>query len=191
MMLSLAGAERTIGRLRRYGMVRSDDQQLLDTQLMAGHIVLKPKWMCNDECYRPKKGENNPKLPWLAARPVNTGDIRQTQQITWAEMAMLRLLTGARAASLPLYGVPRGADIGKDPYASERKGKRVALRSKHTEKRIEDCKRLRGDNATSWCTVSRLRAEARSSRAKLNAAASKSAVGKEVRGAAPGSMKRR
>ena len=191
MMLSLAGAERTIGLLRRYGMVRSDDQQLLDSQLMAGHIVLKPLWKCGDECYRAQRGKNNPKLPWLAARPVNTGDIRRTSQISWAEMAMLRLLTGARAASLPLYGVPTGADVGKDPYARDRKDKRGALRSKHADKRIEDCKRLRGENATS-CTASRLRAEVAETRARVKmliAAASKMTVGTEARDAAASTHK--
>ena len=66
-----------------------------------------------------------------------------------------------------------------------------ALRSKHADKRIEDCKRLRGENATS-CTASRLRAEVAETRARVKmliAAASKMTVGTEARDAAASTHK--
>ena len=42
-------------------------------------------------------------------------DIARTEQITWAEMAMLRLLTNwARARRMPSYGNPRGGEEDTD-----------------------------------------------------------------------------
>ena len=54
-------------------------------------------------------------MAWTLARKTNRGDIARTEQITWAEMAMLRLLTNwDRARRMPSYGNPRGGEEDTD-----------------------------------------------------------------------------
>ena len=78
--------------------MRATDQQLLNPATMGNrHTVSKflhhQKW---------------PERPWILGRSPNSADghIWRTRKITWAEMAMMRLLTLKGSRQLPLHGNP-------------------------------------------------------------------------------------
>lgn len=104
-LTSLEGAKALLRALQRVGIVKNADQQfntphIMNVQLLrhSGHKL---------------KGEAE--MAWKLARKTNYGDIARTERISWAEMAMLRLLTNwDRARSMPSYGNPRGGEEDTD-----------------------------------------------------------------------------
>lgn len=133
-MTSLAGARRVTSLVDRLGMLKNDDQQLLNPKVM-GHTV--STWRsCNQVCYHPARWRNASRFdngsaipfdkrpPWVIGRATNRGDIRVSPALTWAELALLRLLTrSSGATALPNYGNPPGAEFGGNPYARGRKNR--------------------------------------------------------------------
>ena len=98
LLTSLSGATLLLALLREKGLVRATDQQLLNPATMGNrHTVSKflhhQKW---------------PERPWILGRSPNSADghIWRTRKITWAEMAMMRLLTLKGSRQLPLHGNP-------------------------------------------------------------------------------------
>ena len=82
--------------LRAKGIVRSTDQQLLTPGFMAAHqrvarFTEHLKW---------------PTRPWVLGRAPNAanGFIWKTRRMTWAECALLRLLTLPGSRQLPMHG---------------------------------------------------------------------------------------
>ena len=133
LMTSLAGATRITKLIREVGMKKNDDQQLLNPAVM-GHSVSN-RGACVGACYHPAKWRNGTRLglnataaipvwqrpPWVIGRATNRGDIRVSQSLTWAEMALLRVATGSRHAfALPNFGNPPGAEFGGNPYKKGR-----------------------------------------------------------------------
>lgn len=124
MMTSLAGARRLVAKVRKHGILKNDDQQLLDNKIM-GQIVSKKNACFNRKpCDRggPEAAGGAPEAErppccWVTGRTTNRGDISATPSLTWAELALLRLLTRSPTArSLPNFGNPPGAEFGKNPY---------------------------------------------------------------------------
>jgi hypothetical protein len=120
-------------------MLKNDDQQLLDPRVMG--VAVSTLKQCKQECYHPSKwrnatwlknwapapGETRP--PWVIGRPTNRGDIRVSPGLTWAELALLRLLTRSPSATeMPNYGNPPGAEFGGNPY-QRTKWKRSRLKA--------------------------------------------------------------
>eukprot|EP00326_Haptolina_ericina_P003683 CAMPEP_0181217848 /NCGR_PEP_ID=MMETSP1096-20121128/27371_1 /TAXON_ID=156174 ORGANISM="Chrysochromulina ericina, Strain CCMP281" /NCGR_SAMPLE_ID=MMETSP1096 /ASSEMBLY_ACC=CAM_ASM_000453 /LENGTH=192 /DNA_ID=CAMNT_0023310009 /DNA_START=268 /DNA_END=842 /DNA_ORIENTATION=- len=98
MLTSLEGATKMLRLLRLRGIMRSTDQQLLDPRTMGNnHRVLK---FFGHFHWR--------KRPWVLARAPNSaaGLIWRSRRMTWAEMALLRLLTLPGSRALPLHGNP-------------------------------------------------------------------------------------
>lgn len=139
LLFSLAGAQQMIRKIDEFGILRSadtglephphpsgrrhspralplitqslfacrasfsdDDQQLLDWRIMSiKHVRM-----------RPKLGE-----AWTLGRGTNSagGHIYRSRKVTWAEMAMLRLLTARQATlTLPSFGNPSFTDLRAD-----------------------------------------------------------------------------
>lgn len=99
MLTSLEGARTLVRLMSEHGIVRSTDQQLLDPRTMRQqHSVRKflehVRWSTR---------------PWVLGRAPNAanGFIWKTRRMTWAEMALLRLLTLPGSRALPLHGNPR------------------------------------------------------------------------------------
>lgn len=106
MLTSLEGARRITQGMRATGTRRNDDQTLLDPRIMTqcgytrtGDIVR----------YR---GKDIQPPPYRLERRTNMGDIARTRKITWAEMALMRVLTYPTARKLPWFGNPPGLDRG-------------------------------------------------------------------------------
>ena len=138
-MTSLAGAQHVVSKMRCFGMLRSDDQQLFFSRDgIMGHRVNRPCFRCTAKCYRRRVpwALNDTRVPWLVGRRTNSGDITSTAQITWAELAMLRLLTKSPVALLPSHGLPLGADVGIDPYLERRLAFQAQIRATHVRKAL-------------------------------------------------------
>ena len=87
------------------GLVKNVDQQF-NTPAIMGVRLLR---------HTGRKLRREAEMAWTLARKTNRGDIARTEQITWAEMAMLRLLTNwDRARRMPSYGNPRGGEEDTD-----------------------------------------------------------------------------
>jgi len=105
MLTSLAGATRLAQLIRRFGIVKNNDQQLLDPHVMqrghgdAGRHIATEMLPATEQ-------------PWELGRRTNRGDMLATREITFAEQALLRLLTDPAARSLPAFGNPPGTDTG-------------------------------------------------------------------------------
>ena len=85
LLLSLAGARRVTEKIRQYGIMRNDDQQLLHGDIMKLVVEKRPKFTrCGS-----------------GARRTPPGHIFKSRKITWAEVAMLRLISDSKARSLP------------------------------------------------------------------------------------------
>ena len=102
MLTSLNGSRLLLRLLRERGILRATDQQLLNPKTMdksqqPAHQVRKFlehfRWA---------------ERPWVLARAPNSADgfIWRTRKMTWAEVAMLRLLTLPGSRSMPLHGNP-------------------------------------------------------------------------------------
>ena len=99
LLLSLAGARRVTEKIRQYGIMRNDDQQLLHGDIMKLVVEKRPK-----------------SHAWRLGRPTNaaSGHIFKSRKITWAEVAMLRLISDPKARSLPSFGSDRVTDYMHD-----------------------------------------------------------------------------
>ena len=99
LLLSLAGARRVTEKIRQYGIMRNDDQQLLHGDIMKLVVEKRPK-----------------SHAWRLGRPTNaaSGHIFRSRKITWAEVAMLRLISDPKARSLPSFGSDRVTDYMHD-----------------------------------------------------------------------------
>lgn len=111
-LTSLKGARNLLRVVRRFGISKSDDQQLLNA-----HVMGTPKdWPTHTTKHIfPKPAGPLPK-GYSLARMTNaaSGHIFRTRKVTWAEMALLRLLTDpsrTETQSLPWYGNPEGFDL--------------------------------------------------------------------------------
>jgi len=107
LLISLDGAKLITHRVREVGICKNDDQQLLDGRIM-GVSVAKYKVQYN----WPK---NEPR-PWHLSRPTNakSGHIHRTRRITWAEMALMRMMNHPPARGLPSFGNPAFSDYMVD-----------------------------------------------------------------------------
>ena len=111
MVTSLAGARELMGLIERYGILRSDDQQLLNAYIMGTRDV-QPTHATAQLLPRPAGP-----LPkgYKLARMTNSakGHIFRTRRITWAEMALLRLISdrSGEVRTLPSFGNPEGFDF--------------------------------------------------------------------------------
>ena len=107
MLTSLEGARRLTSGMRATGIRRNDDQTLLDSSVMAGFGFARR----SNDVVRYRGTDIKPR-PYTLERKTNRGDIAATSRITWAEMALLRLLTFPPARALPWFGNPPGLDRG-------------------------------------------------------------------------------
>jgi hypothetical protein len=101
LLIPLAGARQLVRLVRSHGIVRNDDQQLLDGRGMGTFNVRR---------YR----KYGPEPPFTIVRPTNSqeGHIRRSRKMTWAELALLRLITNPVAARGMLsFGNPRDTDF--------------------------------------------------------------------------------
>lgn len=80
---SQAGARRLVRKLREHGIKKNDDHQLSFREVM-NHTV---------GTFRPFLFRKNELKPWKQGRRTNMGDIHSTTAMTWAEMALLRLVS--------------------------------------------------------------------------------------------------
>ena len=90
LLTSLDGARVLHDAMRRAGVRKSIDQQMLDPSIMGSitgrpHTVLK--WGSAHE-----NGASRKTRPWVLGRAANSaeGNIYRTRRFTWTEMAMLR-----------------------------------------------------------------------------------------------------
>ena len=95
----LTGAQRLLRLLQRCGILKNDDQQLFDPRVMATSC---------GETHNLLRHQDSIKGAFRLTRGTNRGDITSSRHITYAEMALLRLLTVAAARKLPAYGNPPG-----------------------------------------------------------------------------------
>ena len=111
-LTSLAGARQIMRGIRRYGIVKNDDQTWLDPSVNHNmHSAARRR--------RPELTKAGEGKPWELGRHTNRGSIAGTRRLTWAEVAMVRLLTSAKNGSarhpnpwtLPLFGNPPGSDV--------------------------------------------------------------------------------
>ena len=118
-LTSLEGAKALLRRLQRVGLVKNVDQQF-NTPAIMGVRLLR---------HTGRKLRREAEMAWTLARKTNRGDIARTEQITWAEMAMLRLLTNwDRARRMPSYGNPRGGEEDTDLCAKVKCRRRALQR---------------------------------------------------------------
>lgn len=104
---SLQGAKRLLAGMRRQGIWRADDQTLADRTLLYRDPHEERVFVDGGA----KKNELGlTPVPWFLHRKTNAGDIIGTRRMTWAEMALLRLLTAPEARSLPNFGNPSGVE---------------------------------------------------------------------------------
>lgn len=103
-MTSIDGARRLVRLLVDAGIMRSDDQQLLDPMIMGNrHKVIS---------FRSRARGDGSQRPWILRRKTNRGHITQTRIMTWAEVALIRLLTrGASYTGSQSFGNPSGFDL--------------------------------------------------------------------------------
>ena len=105
MLTSLAGATRLAHLIQRVGIVKNNDQALLDPRVLLRGRQDLGRHIATEVLPAAKQ-------PWELGRPTNGGDILATREITFAEQALLRLLTDPAARSLPSFGNPPGTDTG-------------------------------------------------------------------------------
>ena len=130
LLTSLQGARKIVSKIEELGMLKNDDHQLLDSKVMG--TVVHTDRSCAMRCYGPKKYANSTR-PFTIGRLTNHGDIAAAQKLTWAEVALLRILTRSPRAAEPLFGLLPGAEVGQDPYWRERKAKKAATRKRRSE----------------------------------------------------------
>ena len=101
LLTPLGGAISLTQQMREHGILRNDDQQLLDPKVMGRdrHDTVR---------YR---GKDLLSPPYVLARKTNVGDIFGSPSMSWAEMALLRLLTEPSARARPAFGNPPGVDV--------------------------------------------------------------------------------
>merc|ERR1711935_963107 len=98
---SLEGATVITTMMRQVGIRKNVDQELLDHRVL-GHKVGRH--------LNQYKFSGPAERPLRLGRRTNKGDISSSRMITWAEMALLRLATGANARTLPSLGNPPNTD---------------------------------------------------------------------------------
>lgn len=110
---SLSGAARILKLMRLFGMRRNDDQQLGDPRIMGDGFRMREFTKVSDkharaEVYALGKGTN----------AMSAGSIGRTRKVTWAEVALLRLIStggpSSYARKLPRFGGPDGSDVKAD-----------------------------------------------------------------------------
>ena len=101
-MTSLAGARYITEKMRKYGIRKNVDQQLLDHRVL-GHRVGR-----HLNLY---KFSSPTERPFRLGRRTNKGDIGKSRMLSWAEMALLRLVTDPRTRALASYGNPPNTDM--------------------------------------------------------------------------------
>ena len=112
LLLSLEGARRLVSLVREHGIVKNDDQQLLDPRSMGG--AFRVRRFHGARGGRNARGGGSASAhppPWSLARPTNNGIIHRSRRLTWAELALLRLLTRSPRAADPSFGNPRDTDF--------------------------------------------------------------------------------
>ena len=106
LLTSLAGATRLAQLMRRVGVVKNNDQMLLDPRVLQRGRADAGRFIATEVLRAAEQ-------PWELGRPTNGGDMLATREITFAEQSLLRLLTAGPAAhSLPSFGNPPGTDTG-------------------------------------------------------------------------------
>ena len=104
-LTSLRGAKRLINLLRGWGILKNIDQQLFDPAVMGHcHRVLK----VSDHLQVQPRSER----PFILGRHTNgaSGHTFRSRQMTWAEVALLRLISDPPAHFAPSYGNPAAMD---------------------------------------------------------------------------------
>ena len=109
-LTSLQGARHMVRTFRERGIYRNDDQQVFDSTYFRTKYV----WRYPRNALKAERVE-----PYVLRRKTNTGDIQATRVLSFAETALLRLVTNPAARSMPLFGNPQYTESGMSPWYSE------------------------------------------------------------------------